>query len=164
MARNDMPQADGRLDLTLTRFIDAPRALVWKAWTDPEHLKKWWTPAPYTTPVCEMDVRTGGIFRTVMRSPDGDEHDQTGVFIDVVEQERIVFTDALLPGWRPVGNPFMSAIITMEDRDGGTEYTALVLHKDEADRVRHEEMGFHQGWNTCIDQLAALAVQLKAGA
>ena len=109
-------------------------------------------------------VRPGGIFRTVMRSPDGDEHDQTGVFVDVVEQERIVFTDALLPGWRPVGNPFMSAIITMKDRDGGTEYTALVLHKDEADRVRHEEMGFHEGWSTCIDQLAALAIQLKEGA
>ncbi len=162
MARTDTQPADSRLDLTLTRFIEAPRALVWEAWTNPEHLKRWWTPAPYTTPVCEMDVRPGGIFRTVMRSPDGDEHDHTGVFVDVVEQERIVFTDALLPGWRPVANPFMSAIITMTDRDGGTEYTALVLHKDEADRVRHEEMGFHQGWNTCIDQLAALAIELKA--
>jgi len=164
MATNDTQPADSRLDLTLTRFIDAPRALVWTAWTDPEHLKKWWTPAPYTTPVCEMDVRPGGIFRTVMRSPDGDEHDHQGVFVDVVERERIVFTDALLPGWRPVANPFMTAIITMTERDGGTEYTALVLHKDEADRVRHEEMGFHEGWNTCIDQLAALAERLKASA
>ena len=69
MARSDTQSADSRLDLVLTRVIDAPRALVWTAWTDPEHLKKWWTPAPYTTPVCEMDVRPGGIFRTVMRSP-----------------------------------------------------------------------------------------------
>lgn len=161
MARSDTQSADSRLDLVLTRVIDAPRALVWTAWTDPEHLKKWWTPAPYTTPVCEMDVRPGGIFRTVMRSPEGDEYDNTGIFLDVVEQERIVFTDALLPGWRPVSNPFMTAIITLKDRDGGTEYSALVRHKDEADRVKHEEMGFHQGWGTCIDQLAALVRQLR---
>ena len=161
MGTNDRKTDSDRLDLTLTRVIEAPRALVWKAWTDPEHLKTWWAPAPYTTPECEMDVRPGGVFRTVMRSPDGTEHPGDGVFLEVVPYKRIVFTDALVAGWRPVGNPFMTAIITLEERDGGTVYTAHVLHKDEADRARHEEMGFHQGWGKCVDQLAALAMKLK---
>jgi len=162
MAKSDTQPQTGRLDLTLTRVIDAPRDLVWEAWTNPEHLKSWWAPAPLTTPECEMDVRPGGVFRTLMRQPDGTEYPGTGIFLEVVEHERIVFTDALLPGWRPSESPFMTVIITLEDQDGGTRYTARVLHKDDADRARHEGMGFQDGWGTCIAQLAALAERLKA--
>jgi uncharacterized protein YndB with AHSA1/START domain len=154
----------GRLDLVLTRIIDAPRALVWKAWTDPEHLKQWWAPAPWTTPECEMDVRPGGAFRTLLRGPDGEEVSVQGVFLEVVENERLVFTDALEPGYRPAQNPFFTAIITLEEHGGGTKYTARALHKDEADREKHEQMGFHEGWGKCLDQLTALVARLKGSA
>jgi uncharacterized protein YndB with AHSA1/START domain len=154
----------GRLDLVLTRIIDAPRALVWKAWTDPEHLKQWWAPAPWTTPECDMDVRPGGVFRTLMRGPDGEEFTVEGVFLEVVEKERLVFTDALGAGYRPAQNPFFTAIITLEEHAGGTRYTARALHKDEADREKHEQMGFHEGWGKCLDQLTALVARLKGSA
>jgi uncharacterized protein YndB with AHSA1/START domain len=152
------------LDLTLERFIDAPPALVWQAWTEPEHLKKWWAPAPLTTPDCEMEVRPGGLFRTLMRAPDGTEYDSSGCFLEVVEPERIVFTDALVAGFRPAEEAFFTAIITLDPHDGGTRYIARALHKNDADRQRHERMGFHEGWGTCVGQLAELAVQLKEAA
>ena len=148
------------LDLVLTRDIDVPRELVWEAWTNPRHLEKWWTPAPWTTEVLEFEPRPGGSFRTMMRGPEGEEHDNRGAFLEVVENERIVFTDAVGPGYRPAKQPFMTAVITLEDHAGGTRYTARVLHKDEADRDKHEKMGFFEGWGTCIEQLAAVAREL----
>jgi uncharacterized protein YndB with AHSA1/START domain len=150
-------------DLTLTRFIDAPPALVWKAWTEPARLKQWWAPQPIMTVECEMDARPGGIFRTLMRAPDGTEYPTAGCFLEVVEPERIVFTDALDVGWRPAANPFFTAIITLEAEGGGTKYTARALHKNDSDRAKHEAMGFHEGWGKCVDQLAALVGRLKEG-
>lgn len=160
--RADTHAEPGPRDLTLTREIDAPPALVWSAWTDPEHLAKWWAPKPLTTVVEALDLRPGGAFRTVMRDPKGAEHPVDGAFLEVVENERIVFTDALAAGYRPAENPFMTAIITLDARpDGGTTYTAYVLHKSVADREKHERMGFHEGWGTCVTQLAALVRELK---
>jgi uncharacterized protein YndB with AHSA1/START domain len=145
----------GPLDLMITRIVDAPRALIWDAWTSPEHLMRWWAPKPWTTPECRIDLRPGGEFYTFMRGPDGAEQDIGGCYLEIVPQERIVFTDTLLAGWRPSASPFLSftAIIALEDHGAGTKFTARVLHKDEADRARHEEMGFNQGWNTALDQL-----------
>ncbi len=108
-AADDNPKSQ-RLDLTITRVFKAPRALVWKAWTDPEHLNKWWAPAPLLTTECALDFRPGGGFRSVMRAPDGTEYPTNGCFLDV---------------------------------------------------VTHEQMGFHEGWGTCLDQLGALAARLK---
>jgi uncharacterized protein YndB with AHSA1/START domain len=159
--QTDDAETEGRLDLVISRDIDAPRALVWKAWTNPEHLKKWWAPAPVTTPECEMDVRPGGKFRTVMRTPDGAEYPTNGCFLEVVPLERITFTDALEAGFRPTGQPFFTAVITFEDHEGGTRYTARAMHKDGADREKHEKMGFYEGWGTNIRQLAAVAESLK---
>lgn len=153
-----------RLDLILTRVIDAPPDLVWQAWTDPEHLKKWWAPAPLTTAECEMEVRPGGLFRTLMRAPDGTEYRTNGCFLETVKPERIVFTDALEAGFRPAEKPFFTAIITLEPHGGSTKYTARALHKNDADRKRHEKMGFHEGWGICVGQLADLAVKLKEDA
>jgi uncharacterized protein YndB with AHSA1/START domain len=148
--------ADNKLDLTLSRVIDAPRSLIWKAWTTPEHLKKWWAPRPYETPECIMDLRPGGRFFIVMRAPDGKEYPNEGCFLEIVENERIVFTDALAPGWRPAKLAFFTAVITLEDAPGGTRYTAVAMHKDDAAREKHEAMGFHEGWGTCLNQLVAL--------
>jgi uncharacterized protein YndB with AHSA1/START domain len=148
---------DPELDLVLERVVDVPRRLVWEAWTRVEHLKHWFVPAPWTLADVEIDVRPGGIFRTVMRSPEGEDSPSTGCYLEVVDQERLVFTDALGPGFRPTGAAFMTAIISLADEGPGrTRYTARVLHKSPEDRKQHEEMGFADGWGKCLDQLVAL--------
>jgi uncharacterized protein YndB with AHSA1/START domain len=161
------------LDLMLERTIEAPRSLIWKAWTDPEHVKMWWAPAPWTTSQCELDLRPGGMFRTVMRSPEGQEFPHVGCFLELIENEKMVLTNALAPGYRPAGVgkdgtmadcadiPFTS-ILTLRERGGKTHYSIVVLHRDEAGRRRHEEMGFHEGWNTCLDQLIDVVSRLRS--
>lgn len=147
-------------ELVLSRLIDAPREKVFKAWTDPALLTQWFAPSPWTTPFAQLDVRPGGASLVVMRSPDGNEFPNRGVYLDVVENERIVFTDAYTTAWEPSEKPFMTAILTFEEEDGKTRYTARVQHWTKADREAHEEMGFHQGWGQCTDQLAALVASL----
>ena len=154
---------DSKLDLEISRLLRAPRALVWKAWTDPAHLKEWWCPKPWTTEVRAFDLRPGGAFYTFMRGPDGGTSDNPGVFLEIVPQSRIVFTTALVAGWRPADAPWLplTAIITLADEGTGTRYSATVLHKDAATRDEHERMGFFDGWGTCIEQLDAYAQQLR---
>lgn len=153
-------QPDPRLDLVLERVIDVPPNLVWMAWTKPEHVSRWFTPAPWTVADCEIDLRPGGIFRTVMRSPDGKEFPNVGCYLEVVPIERLVWTDALLPGYRPSQTPFFTAVITLEPQGAGTRYTATAIHRDEAGRQRHEEMGFREGWGKALDQLVVHARSL----
>ncbi len=85
-------------DLVLQRVVPVSPELIWAAWTRPEHITQWFTPAPWTTPSAEVDLRPGGIFRTVMRSPEGDENDNSGCYLEIVENERLVWTGALGPG------------------------------------------------------------------
>ncbi len=145
------------LDLRLERVVDVPPQLVWRAWTEPELITKWFTPAPWTTPHAEVDLRPGGKFRTVMRGPNGEEHDNTGCFLEVVPLRRLVFTDALGPGFRPLGTGFMTGIIDIEPDGAGTRYVAMALHATPEARKNHEDMGFQSGWGTALDQLVALA-------
>lgn len=147
-------------ELTLTRFIDAPRQSLWRCWTEPELIKQWFTPRPWTTPVVEVDVRPGGASHMIFRAPDGEEFPNRGVYLEVVPGERLVFTDSYTAGWMPSAKPFMTAVISFADEDGGTRYTAQVRHWSAEDRARHEEMGFHDGWGRATDQLAALARNL----
>lgn len=157
---NSKPTAPSDRELILTRVIDAPRERVFKAWTT--RLPEWWGPHGMTTPVCEMDLRPGGVFRTVMRAPDGAEYPTRGVFLEVVEPERIVFTDAFDAGWQPSPEVFFTAITTFEALPGGrTNYTARALHWTVANREKHEKMGFYQGWGESLDRLAALVTQAK---
>lgn len=154
------------LDLVLERVVDVPRELVWLAWTNPEHLKKWFTPAPWTTPECEIDLRPGGIFRTVMRGPEGQQHSVIGCYLEIVPNERLVWTTALGPGYRPqnlvtaTGEcteiPF-TTVLTLEGRGASTKYTAIAIHGDPQRCKQHAEMGFHEGWGAALDQLVALA-------
>lgn len=150
-------KTDPKLDLVLERVVDVPPELVWKAWTEPEHLVKWFTPAPWKTVDCEIDLRPGGIFRTVMRSPEGQDMDNAGCYLEVVPNRRLVFTDGLSPGFRPRDGGFFTGVINIEPVKGGTKYTAIAIHKDEAARKSHEDMGFHSGWGTALDQLVAWA-------
>ena len=146
---------DGR-DLILKCTIRAPREKVFQAWTDPDLLKQWFTPAPWTTSHAETDVRPGGATLIVMRGPDGNDVPNRGVYLDVIENERIVFTNAYTSAWEPSDKPFMTVILTFEDVSGDTNYTALVRHWSIADREAHEMMGFHLGWPVATEQLAAL--------
>ena len=148
---------DPKLDLVLQRDVDVSPALVWAAWTKPEHLSQWFTPRPWIVSACEIDLRPGGIFSTTMRSPEGKDFPNVGCYLEIVPNERLVWTDALLPGYRPSENPFMTAIITLEPHGTGTRYTAIARHRDEASLKKHEAMGFHTGWGTALDQLVAHA-------
>jgi uncharacterized protein YndB with AHSA1/START domain len=146
-------------ELVLTRLIDAPREKLYRAWTDPELLKQWFAPKPYTTPVARLDVRSGGSAFIVMRGPDGQDLPNHGVYLEVVPNERLVSTDAFTEAWQPSTKPFMTLILTFEDEGGKTRYTARVRHWTVEDREAHEKMGFHEGWGICTDQLAALAAR-----
>jgi len=156
-------------DLALERVLDAPRDRVWKAWTTPEHLKRWWAPRPYETAECEMDLRPGGAFYTKMTGPDGFEESGTGCFLEIVEGEKLVWTSALGEGYRPnvldaegCGAFAFTAIVTLEDAgEGRTRYRAVAMHANQADRDTHEQMGFHDGWGTCADQLGEVAAGLS---
>jgi uncharacterized protein YndB with AHSA1/START domain len=146
-----------RQDLAISRLVRAPRAALWRAWSDPNLLKEWWCPK-----VKAFDMRPGGAFHTFMSGPEGGTSDNPGCFLEVVAQTRIVFTSMLIAGWRPA-TPWLAftAVIAMADEADGTRYVATVMHPDQATSDRHAELGFHQGWNTCIDQLEAFARQLR---
>ena len=147
-------------ELVLTRLIDAPREKLFRAWTEPALMKQWFAPAPWTTPTVETDVRPGGSSLVVMRGPDGTEFPNRGVYLEVVPNERLVFTDAYTKAWEPSEKPFMTVMLTFENEGGKTRYTARVRHWTVADREAHEKMGFHQGWGQCADQLAALVKKI----
>ena len=152
-------------ELVLTRLIDAPREKLYRCWTEPELLKQWFAPKPWTTPVVELEVRPGGSVLFVMRSPEGQDMPNHGTYLEVVPNERLVSTDAFTRGWEPSTKPFMLLIVTFEDvagEDGGrkTRYTARVRHWSVEDKEAHEKMGFHEGWGICADQLTALVAKI----
>ena len=160
-------------DLVLERTLDAPIDLVWKAYTDPEHLKRWFAPKPYEISEIELELRPGGIFRIRMIGPDGFDtgHGVPGCVLEVIDGRKLVWTSALGPGYRP--NPAgegcesfpMTAVITFADAgDGKTFYTAVALHKDATDKEAHAKMGFDEGWGTTARQLEELAQSLAANA
>lgn len=151
-----MANEDGVLNID--RFIDASPSRVWKAWSTPEQLAQWWIPAPIECQVVALDLRPGGGFVTLMREGDGPFTPHLDAcFLEIVPEARLVFTTALRKGWHPV-DPWMTitAIITMDAEGAGTRYASRVLHKTAEDARKHEELGFHEGWGTVIDQLATL--------
>jgi uncharacterized protein YndB with AHSA1/START domain len=155
---------DPDCDLLLERLVDVPVELVWKAWTDPEHLKAWFVPRPWETIECEIDLRPGGIFRTVMRDPDGTVYpDSAGCYLEVQEPNRLVWTSALGPGYRPqplpeTPNPAdlqFTAELTFEAVGDSTRYSVRAIHASRDAAQAHEAMGFSGGWSTALDQLVA---------
>ena len=162
------------LDLVLERTLDAPLDLVWKAYTDPNHLKKWFAPRPYEISEVELDLRPGGIFRIRMIGPDGFDtgHGNAGCVLEVKDRETLVWTSALGPGFRPAqlateGCEYfpMTAVVSFADAGGGkTLYRAVALHKNVGDREAHEKMGFQQGWGTVAGQLEEFASSLSVTA
>lgn len=156
------------LDLSIERIVDVSPELVWKGWTTPELMKQWFAPKPWTTPEIELDLRPGGIFRTSMRGPEGEAFDGKGCVLEVVPNEKLVWTSAMGPGYRPhplsvvEAIPFVfTAIITMEPHEGGTKYRALVVHADEESKEKHNAMGFHDGWGTVFNQLVEVVKAME---
>jgi uncharacterized protein YndB with AHSA1/START domain len=163
---NPTHHPNSKLDLSLTRIVDVPRALVWRAWTEAELLKPWFCPLPWKTIDCEIDLRPGGIFRTTMQSPEGQTFNNMGCYLEVIPNEKLVWTNALQPGYRPSlmsatcgsdeANFMFTAMIELADNGQGTRYTATVIHADEAGCTQHAAMGFEGGWGTALDQLVAM--------
>jgi uncharacterized protein YndB with AHSA1/START domain len=154
-------------DLMFERIVDVPRELIWAAWTTPEKLMPWFCPLPWKTVECEIDLRVGGRFYTVMQSPEGQSFPNTGCYLELIKNEKLTWTNALEPGFRPVNPPkpspghecaefLMTATIMLEPHTKGTKYTALVRHANTEARIAHEKMGFEEGWGTCLDQLVAM--------
>lgn len=152
------PAADQR-ELVRWRLIDAPRERVFDAWI--RRLPEWWGPHGMLTRECELDPRPGGIFRTTMRAPDGTEYRTLGVFLEITSPERIVFTDAFEPGWRPHADIFFTAIASFDALSPlSTKVTTRALHWTVTSREQHEAMGFHACWGESLDRLAALVSPL----
>jgi uncharacterized protein YndB with AHSA1/START domain len=158
---------DPERDLLLERLVDVPVELVWKAWTDPEHLRAWFAPRPFETIECEIDLRPGGVFRTVMRAPDGTvfNDDARGCFLEVHEPHRLVWTSALGPGYRPVlppedGGFAFTAELTFEAVGESTRYSARAIHATPEGAATHETLGFTDGWGAALDQLVEHMTQV----
>lgn len=158
-----LPLFNPELDLRLERVVDLSPDRVWAAYTTPALLMQWFCPKPWTVSACEIDLRPGGRFFTMMRSPEGESFPNEGCFLDVVLHQRLVWTDALHAGFRPVKGAVtgadglvFTAVITLEAVGEGTRYTATVMHADAESRQKHVEMGFEAGWGAAFDQLVAL--------
>ena len=147
-------------ELVLTRIIDLPPRKLFRAWTEPQLLKQWFCPRPWGVARATLDVRPGGICNVVMLSPEGQEFPNPGVYLEVVANRRLVFTDAYTEAWVPSAKPFMTGIIDFEDLGGKTRYTARARHWTKEACEQHAAMGFHTGWGICADQLIALAKTL----
>ena len=147
---------DADLDLELIRDVPVSPQAVFEAWTDPVSLKEWFAPRPYSTSLCEIDLRPGGGFRTIMNDPDGNQAmDGTSCYLEVIPNERLVWTSALTADYRPQRDdmPFTAILEFADNGSGGCTYRAIAVHQDPDGAKRHAEMGFHDGWSTCLDQL-----------
>jgi uncharacterized protein YndB with AHSA1/START domain len=145
--------------LSITRLIDAPRAAVWRAFTD--HLAEWWCPGPWTTEIVEVDLRSGGRSAMIMRGPNGEESPMEGVYLEVIPGECVVFTDAFAAGWLPQG-PFMVGTLAFADEDGKTRYTGTARHWTAEAMQQHAAMGFAEGWGKVAEQLEEVARRIAA--
>ena len=150
-------------DLAISRLIKAPPAAVWRAWAEAEHFDKWWIPHPMECRSIKHDLRPGGGFETLMREARASEWQPhlEGCFLEIVPEQRLVFTTQLAEGWRPI-EPWLAltAVMSFTPEDGCTRYSARVMHKSPEDAAKHAEMGFEEGWGTVIEQLGSLAPSL----
>jgi uncharacterized protein YndB with AHSA1/START domain len=155
-----------KLDLSFTRIVDVPKASIWRAWTEPALLPLWFCPLPWKTIAAEIDLRPGGLFSSTMQSPEGQNFPNIGCYLEIIPNQKLVWTNALLPGFRPSpASPTcgeenvdfkFTAAIELADHPQGTVYTATVTHADEAGCKQHAAMGFEQGWGMALDQMVAM--------
>lgn len=148
---------DPALDLSLTREIALPPAVLFACWTQSQHIPQFFVPKPHRVVACHIDLRVGGAFNTTF-DVDGAVMQNNGVWLEIVPDKKLVFTDSYTEGWKPAPEPFMTAIITLDDLgDDRTRYTAIARHRSAEAAETHRQMGFYQGWGTVVDQLEAYA-------
>jgi uncharacterized protein YndB with AHSA1/START domain len=153
-------------DLVFEREVPVPVSHLWAGWTDPELLMKWFCPLPYLTVEAEIDLRPGGVFRTVMKSPEGMLIPNRGAWLAVEPMRRLVWTSAVIDDFRPQepqpvsddGPPsfVFTCELTFEPAPSGSRYIARVMHATVEDAGTHADMHFHEGWGAALDQLVAL--------
>ena len=145
-------------EIVITRVFDAPRSLVFKAWTDPKHLKEWWGPHGFTNPRVDVDLRPGGAWHIDMQSPDGKIYPNKGTYREIVTDQKLVFSDDVDtndPTWG--GTPPPSAVHTVifEDYQGKTRVTAIARLASAAERERMIKLGAIDGFNQMLERLEA---------
>ena len=150
---NALPTQDTDRDLVLTRVLNAPRDKVFQCWTQPDLIKQWFAPKPWTTPKVEMDLRPGGGNVMTMADENGTEYPNPGQYLEVVPNKKLVFTDAYTGDWQASEKPFMTVTLTFEDIGGKTRYIARCQHWNAEDKAAHVQMGFHEGWGMVTEQL-----------
>ena len=144
--------------LVIERVLQAPRAAVWRCWTEAALLKQWFCPKPWIVSEADLDPRPGGRMNCVMEGPDGERVVLPGCWLEVIPEERLTFTDAFTEGFVPQANPFMTGFVRLTDHPGGgTAMSWGARHASEEDRNKHIEMGFEQGWSAAAAQLEELA-------
>ncbi|TKT46262.1 polyketide cyclase [Rhizobiaceae bacterium LC148] len=144
--------------LQLVRELNAPADKLYKAWTTPERMGEWFCPKPWKVTEARLDLRPGGSNYILMEGPNGEKAPNHGIYLEIVPNRKLVFTDAFTSAWVPSEKPFMTGIIEFEDLGNGrTKYTATAVHWTEEDKKAHEEMGFHEGWGIVADQLEEVA-------
>ncbi len=163
--KKKLPWFNPALDLFFERLVDLPPEKIWRAWTEPTLLMPWFCPKPWSVCACEIDLRPGGVFNTTMKSPEGQLYPNQGTYLAVEPCKKLVWTNSLLPGFRPApplspsalgaGAFHFTGMIFLEPVKTGTRYTAMVLHGNEEHRDTHAKMGFEAGWGIALDQLIA---------
>nr|WP_238484290.1 SRPBCC family protein [Oricola indica] len=134
--------------------------MIWECWTKPEHIPHFFVPLPHKVTAVDIDLRVGGKFDTTF-DVEGQVMENRGVYLEIVDGEKLVFTDAYTEGWKPAPDPFMTAILLLADApNGGTTYTAIARHRNPDSCKTHEDMGFYDGWGTVATQLEAYAKEL----
>jgi len=147
-------------ELVLERLIDVSRDKLFRCWTEPSLITQWFTPPPWKTVAAEIDLRPGGASLVTMQGPHGTLVPNRGVYLEIVRNELIVFTDAYTSAWVPSSKPFFTCILTFANENGQTRYTARARHWTAEDCAAHEKMGFRDGWGIATNQLAKLAATL----
>lgn len=151
-------------ELSITHHIKAPRAVVWRCWSEAALLKQWYCPKPWRVTKADLDLRPGGRMNSIFEGPAGERHDSNGVFLEIVPLVRLTFTDAYSEGFIPKdGAPFMTGFVHLSDHvDRGTQMLWGARHWTAEDKAKHEAMGFAEGWKAAALQLDELAKQVSA--
>ncbi len=153
-----MTATNATYSLQLTRDMNVAADKLFKAWTTPERMGEWFCPKPWKVTEARLDVRAGGSSYILMEGPEGEKIPNQGIYLEVVPNKKLVFTDAYTSAWVPSEKPFMTAVVEFEDLGNGrTRYVATAYHWTEEDMKSHEQMGFHEGWGIVASQLEEVA-------
>jgi uncharacterized protein YndB with AHSA1/START domain len=149
-----------QFDLVFERTTSLTPEEIWKGWTHPETLMKWFCPRPWKVTECKIDLKPGGEFFTLMQSPDGENFPNNGCFLEIIPHKKLVWTNMMAKNFQPItdekmGFPF-SVTLTLERIGNETHYKAVVSHANEEGRTKHEQMGFQEGWGAAFKQLIEL--------